>query len=139
VEVLTVDNHADGPYLAMRMLREKHPRAASVLELLRMNRGNSSGLGIACISWDGAVHPDQFWRQVSFGNIRKKPFSEIWTDLSDPLLAKLRNKRLHLTGRCATCRWLDVCSGNFRARAEAVTGKIWSPDPACFLTDEEIQ
>ena len=29
-------------------------------------------------------------------------------------------------------------AGNFRARAEAVTGDIWSPDPACYLTDEEI-
>jgi len=138
VEVLTVDNHADGPYLAMRMLREKHPRAASVLELLRMNRGNSSGLGIACISWDGSVYPDQFWRHATLGNVRERPFSEIWTDPADPLLVKLRDKRPHLKGRCATCRFLDVCGGNFRVRAEAVTGDLWAPDPACYLTDEEI-
>ena len=138
VEVLTVDNHADGPYLAMRMLREKHPRAASVLELLRMNRGNSSGLGIACISWDGAVHPDQFWRHATLGHVRERPFSEIWTDPANPLLAKLRDKRPHLKGRCATCRFLDVCGGNFRVRAEAATGDLWAPDPACYLTDEEI-
>jgi len=36
------------------------------------------------------------------------------------------------------CRWLDICGGNFRARAEAVTGDIWGEDPACYLTDEEI-
>jgi 12,18-didecarboxysiroheme deacetylase len=138
VEVLTVDNHADGPYLAMRMLREKHPRAAAVLELLRMNRGNSSGLGIACISWDGSVYPDQFWRHATLGNVRERPFSEIWTDPADPLLVKLRDKRPHLKGRCATCRFLDVCGGNFRVRAEAVTGDLWAPDPACYLTDEEI-
>jgi hypothetical protein len=23
-------------------------------------------------------------------------------------------------------------------RAEAVTGNIWAPDPACYLTDDEI-
>ena len=103
-----------------------------------MNEGNSSGHGIGCISWDGEVHPDQFWRGISFGNVRKRPFSEIWTDLSNPLLMQLKDKKPHVTGRCATCRWLDVCGGNFRARAEAVTGEIWSPDPACFLTDEEI-
>jgi len=137
-EILTVDNHADGPYLYLRLLRENPKRAAEVLELLQMNGGNSSGHGIGCISWDGEVHPDQFWRQVSFGNVRKRPFSEIWTDLSDPLLPKLKNKASHMQGRCAACRWLSVCGGNFRARAEAVTGEVWAPDPACYLTDDEI-
>jgi 12,18-didecarboxysiroheme deacetylase len=137
-EVLTVDNHADGPYLYLRLLRENPERAREVLELLRMNEGNSSGIGIGCISWDGKVHADQFWRHYSFGNIRSRPFSEIWTDTSDPLMKKLKKKKKHVQGRCATCRWLDICAGNFRVRSEAVTGDIWSPDPACYLTDEEI-
>ena len=138
VEVLTVDNHADGPYLYQRMLREKDPRAADVLALLQMNRGNSSGAGLGCISWDGSVHADQFWRHVTFGNVRQRPFSEIWTDLSNPLMAKLKDKRPHVKGRCATCRFLDICGGNFRVRAEAATGDLWQPDPACYLSDEEI-
>jgi 12,18-didecarboxysiroheme deacetylase len=138
VEVLTVDNHADGPYLYQRMLREKDPRAADVLRLLQMNRGNSSGAGIGCISWDGSVHADQFWRHVTFGNVRERPFSAIWSDLTNPLMAKLKDKRPHVKGRCATCRFLDICGGNFRVRAEAATGDLWQPDPACYLTDEEI-
>jgi radical SAM protein with 4Fe4S-binding SPASM domain len=137
-EVLTVDNHADGPYVYLRMLKESSERAPEVLELLRMNEGNSSGRGIGCVSWDGEVHPDQFWRHYSFGNVRKRPFSEIWTDLTDELMARLKDKKLHVTGRCAGCHWLDVCAGNFRVRAEAVTGDLWAPDPACYLTDEEI-
>jgi 12,18-didecarboxysiroheme deacetylase len=138
-EILTVDNHADGPWVYLRLLNEDQKRAADVLELLQMNEGNSSGNGIGCISWDGEVHPDQFWRDISFGNVRKRPFSEIWTDLSNPLLARLKNKGPYVTGRCSTCRWLPICGGNFRARAEAVTGDIWASDPACFLSDEEIQ
>ncbi|PKN60353.1 MAG: 12,18-didecarboxysiroheme deacetylase [Deltaproteobacteria bacterium HGW-Deltaproteobacteria-11] len=138
-EILTVDNHADGPYIYLRLLRENPARAAEVLELLQMNEGNSSGNGIGCISWDGEVHPDQFWRGVSFGNVRKRPFSEIWTDTANPLLMQLKDKKPHVTGRCSRCRWLDVCGGNFRARPEAVTGDIWAPDPACYLTDEEIK
>jgi 12,18-didecarboxysiroheme deacetylase len=137
-EVLTVDNHADGPYLYLRMLEEKNPRADDVLRLLKMNEGNNSGRGIGCISWDGAVHADQFWRHYSFGNVLEKPFSEIWADLSNPLMAKLKEKKKHVTGRCAKCRWLDICAGNFRVRAEAVTDDLWSADPACYLTDEEI-
>jgi Fe-coproporphyrin III synthase len=137
-EVLTVDNHADGPYLYLRMLREGSPRAPEVLELLQMNEGNNSGRGIGCISWDGRVHADQFWRHFSFGNVRDRPFSEIWTDLSHPLMKQLKDKRLHVKGRCSRCHWLDVCGGNFRVRAEAATNDLWNPDPACYLTDEEI-
>jgi 12,18-didecarboxysiroheme deacetylase len=137
-EVLTVDNHADGPYLYLRLRREDPERAKGVLELLKMNEGNNSGRGIGCVSWDGEVHADQFWRHYSFGNVRQRPFSTIWTDTSEPLLGKLKEKKRHVKGRCATCRWLDICGGNFRVRAEAVSGDIWAPDPACYLNDDEI-
>ena len=137
-EVLTVDNHADGPYLYLRLLKENPERARKVLELLEMNEGNSSGIGIGCISWDGEVYADQFWRHYSFGNVKNRPFSKIWADTSDPLMKKLKEKKRHAKGRCATCRWLGICAGNFRVRSEAVTGDVWAPDPACYLTDEEI-
>ena len=137
-EVLTVDNHTDGPYLYLRMVRENNARSDNVMELLRMNGGNSSGRGIGCVSWDGAVHADQFWRHVSFGNVRERKFSEIWTDLSNPLMAKLKDKRPYLKGRCGACRFEDICGGNLRVRAEAATGDLWAADPACYLSDEEI-
>ena len=137
-EVLTVDNHADGPYLYLRMKRENNSRSEEVLKLLKMNEGNSSGRGIGCVSWDGSVHADQFWRHYSFGNVLERPFSEIWSDLSNPLMAKLKEKKKFVKGRCAKCQWLDICAGNFRVRSEAVSGDIWAADPACYLTDEEI-
>jgi len=137
-EVLTVDNHADGPYLYLRLLKENPDRAAEVLELLKMNEGNNSGRGIGCVSWDGEVYADQFWRHHSFGNIRHRPFSQIWTQPEDELLLKLKDKKQYIKGRCSTCTWLDVCGGNFRVRAEAVSGDVWAPDPACYLSDEEI-
>lgn len=139
LEVLTVDNHCDGPYLYMRMKREGNSRAEEVMELLRMNGGNSTGHGIGCISWDGTVYPDQFWRNQPVGNVREKPFSEIWGRPPDgSLLAQLREKRRHVTGRCVECRFLDVCGGNFRARAQAASGELWGVDPACYLSDDEI-
>ena len=138
IEVLTVDNHADGPYIYQRLLKEDPKRAAEVLELLEWNEGNSSGHGLACISWDGAVHADQFWREYTFGNVRERKFGEIWEDKSNSLLTKLKDKKHHVKGRCSKCKWLDICGGNFRARAEAYYGDKWEPDPACYLTDEEI-
>lgn len=140
VEVLTVDNHADGVYLYNRMVRENHPRAEEVLKLLQYNGGNSSGVGIGCVSWNGEVYPDQFWRHWTLGNVRDKKFSEIWTDTSaNELFAKVKVKKEHVRGRCEACRWLDLCGGNFRVRAEAVTNDVWADDPACYLTDEEIK
>ncbi|XXJ19206.1 12,18-didecarboxysiroheme deacetylase [Desulfovibrio caledoniensis] len=137
-EVLTVDNHADGPLVYYRLLKEDPERAKEVLELLKWNEGNSSGRGIGCISWDGQVHADQFMRHHTFGNVLERPFSEIWTDENIELLHKLKDKRPHVGGRCAGCRFLNICGGNFRARAEAYYGDFWAQDPACYLTDEEI-
>jgi Fe-coproporphyrin III synthase len=138
-EILTVDNHADGPYIYQRLLDEDPERAAEVLELLEMNEGNNSGRGIGCISWDGEVYPDQFWREKSLGNIKDRPFSQIWTDESNEFLMKMKEKKKHVKGRCANCRWLDICGGNFRARAESVANDPWDSDPACYLTDDEIK
>jgi radical SAM protein with 4Fe4S-binding SPASM domain len=84
------------------------------------------------------VHPDQFWRHYSLGNVRDRSFSQIWQDTSEPLLAGLRDRKSRVKGRCALCRYLNLCGGNFRVRAEAVHGDIWAPDPACYLTDDEI-
>ncbi len=137
-EVLTVDNHSDGPYIYLRLLRENPDLAEKVWRLLQYNEGNNSGRGIGCISWDGKVHPDQFWREHVLGNVLERPFSEIWVDSDIELLRKLKDKKRHVHGRCAACRFLDVCAGNFRARAEAYYGDMWAPDPACYLTDEEI-
>ncbi|WP_027183982.1 12,18-didecarboxysiroheme deacetylase [Desulfovibrio inopinatus] len=138
-EVLTVDNHADGPFVYFRLLREDPKRAAEVMELLSYNEGNNSGRGIGCISWDGQVHADQFWRNHTFGNVLERPFSAIWDDPKIELLHKLKNKKAYVGGRCRDCRYLEICGGNFRARAEAYHGDIWAEDPACYLTDDEIR
>jgi radical SAM protein with 4Fe4S-binding SPASM domain len=138
IEILTVDNHADAPYLLQRVRQEQPERYEEVLSLLQANGGNASGVGIAAVDHLGNVHADQFWQHHSFGNVRERPFGEIWTDTSDPLMAGLKDRKPLLKGRCAECQYLDICNGNFRVRAEAVHGDVWAPDPACYLTDEEI-
>lgn len=140
VEILTVDNHCDGPYLYLRMLREQSPRAQQVLEMLQWNGGGrySSGVGVANIDFNGNVHADQFSMHRSFGNVKERRFSEIWQDVTDPVMAGLKERLPLLKGRCATCRFKDTCGGSLRARAEFQTGDPWAPDPACYLTDQEI-
>jgi Fe-coproporphyrin III synthase len=141
IEVLTVDNHCDGPYIYFRLLKEDPKRAGDVFELLQMNQGNSTGIGIGCVSWDGSVHADQFWRHYSFGNVKERKFSEIWNDTTNELMAGLKNRKPLIKAnadRCAHCKWFDICNGNFRVRAEAIYGNVWADDPACYLTKEEI-
>jgi len=139
-DILTVDNHCDGVYIYLK-LKEKDPaRAEEVLKLINWNGGGnySSGVGIGNIDFLGDVHPDQFWTGHTFGNVRERPFSEIWTDTSDPLMAGLKNRKHLLKGRCGACKWKDSCGGSFRLRAQVVYGDPWAQDPACYLTDEEI-
>jgi len=141
LEVLTVDQAADGPYLMLKALAAGDPgRAAEIRSLLRANGGGAagSGVGIANIDPTGGVHPDQFW-QADLGNIRQKPFSRIWSDGSQPLLNQLRDRLPLLKGRCAGCGFQAECGGSFRARSIGATGDPWGEDPACYLSDAEIQ
>ena len=138
-EVLTVDNHADAAYLYLRLLREQPERAPEVLRLLEWNGGNSSGLAVACIDNLGRVHPDQFSWHLPVGNVRRKPFSALWSDGASPLLRDLRRRRELIHGRCASCRFFSICNGNLRVRAQSATGDLWASDPACYLTDDEIR
>lgn len=137
-DILTVDNHADGVYLYLKLKGEDTARAEEVYKLLLWNGGNQSGIAIGAIDNLGNVHADQFWWHYSFGNVRERSFGDIWTDVSDPLMKGLKDRRSLLSGRCRECRYLEICNGNLRERAEAASGDVWAPDPACYLTDEEI-
>jgi radical SAM protein with 4Fe4S-binding SPASM domain len=137
-EVLTADNHADAAYLWMHIGRTQPERQASVATLLRWNGGNGSGRAIAAVDADGTVYADQFWRWRPLGNVRTQSFEEIWDTRPAPLLQHLRDRRERLPDRCQGCRFLNFCNGNFRSRAEAVTGDLWGMDPLCYLSDEEV-
>lgn len=137
-EVLTVGNHTDGVYLYLKVQKQDPERAGKVLELLRINGGNNSGIRISAVDDQGNVHPDQFWWHYPLGSVLQRKFGNIWMDTSEPLLQGLRNRKQLLKGRCARCRYLDLCNGNLRVRAEAVYGDVWAEDPACYLSDEEI-
>lgn len=139
-EILTVDNHADGPYIYLKLKHEKSPDAEKTLRFLEDNGGGlySSGVGIGCIDHKGDVHPDQFWQNYTLGNVKEKKFSEIWVDTTDKLMAGMKNRIPLLKGRCAQCKWINMCGGSLRIRAKIKYNDAWAQDPACYLTDREI-
>jgi radical SAM protein with 4Fe4S-binding SPASM domain len=100
--------------------------------------GNASGVNVANIDNLGNVHPDTFWWHYTLGNVRERPFSEIWQDTSDPIMAGLKATPRRIKGRCGACRYFDICGGNTRIRALQLTGDPWQEDPACYLSDSEI-
>lgn len=137
-EVLTVDNHADSVLLYLTVKRGEPERAEEVRRLLARNGGNQSGVAVASVGPQGYVHADAFSWDYSFGNVRERPFSAIWNDVREPRLAVFKDRKPYLKGRCRFCRYLDICNGNLRVRAERYFGDFLAPDPACYLTDEEI-
>lgn len=137
-EFVTGNNDADGVYLLL-WVRERFPNLeAHIRQKLEQWGGNSSGVNVANIDNLGNVHPDTMWWNHTLGNVRERPFSEIWMDTSDPIMAGLKARPRTVGGRCGACAHFDICGGNTRVRAWQVSGDPWAEDPACYLTDEEI-
>ena len=137
-EFVTGNNDADGVYLLHWATKNFPDQASRLRAKLVQWGGNSSGVNISNIDNQGYVHPDTMWWNYNLGNVKERPFSEIWQDLSDPIMAGLKAHPRSVGGRCGECRHFDICGGNTRVRAMQLTGDAWSEDPACYLTDEEI-
>ena len=139
-DILTVDNHVDGVYLYLKLLKEDPEKAFDVWKLLTWNGGGmaSSGVGIGCIDFNGKVHANQFWGHYDLGDIHQKKFSEIWSNDDEPLLKGLRRRREYVKGRCRLCKFFDACGGSLRVRADLYFNDPWAPEPACYLSEEEI-
>ena len=137
-EFVTGNNDADGVYL-LHWVRARFPeRAAHVEAKLAQWGGNASGVNVANIDNLGNVHPDTFWWDHTLGNVKKRPFSEIWRDTSDPIMAGLKARPRRVGGRCGECAYFAICGGNTRVRAWQAFGDPWAEDPACYLDDDEL-
>ncbi len=137
-EFVTGNNDADGVYFLHWAAQRIPERVAHLRAKLAQWGGNSSGVGIANIDNLGWVHPDTMWWDYRLGNVRERPFSEIWQDTRDPIMAGLKQRPRPVKGRCGRCAYLDICNGNTRVRARRLTGDAWAEDPACYLSDVEI-
>ena len=138
IETLLVGNYADAAYIVEYARREFGDDAARrVYERLQRNGGDPTGERVAAVDCLGNVHPTQFWRTYSLGNVRDRSFSDIWEDDDNPLLRAVRDRPGNLTGKCADCRYKDICRGASRLRALAADNGLFGPDPQCYLKEEE--
>jgi len=138
IEFVTGNNDADGVYL-LQWVEKNFPQQSSNIRQRLVNwGGNQTGINISNIDNLGKVHPDTMWWDRSLGSVRERPFSEIWDDISNPLMAGLKHKPRPVTGRCVACNSLDICGGNTRVRALQLYGDLWAEDPGCYLSDAEL-
>jgi len=89
--------------------------------------GCGAGRCYCAIEPNGDVKPCVFI-PIKVGNIREKPFLEIWRD--SPVLLDLRD-RSKTKGHCSTCEYRYACGG-CRARAYGYFGDYHMPDPGCI-------
>jgi radical SAM protein with 4Fe4S-binding SPASM domain len=142
MEFLTVDAPQDCIHLLTSMEMDGSEDLADARRLLESLQGGcSAGTRVANIDTRGNVYPCQFARSPEFlvGNTRDRPFSRIWTDGENPILARFREKDARFGGRCGTCRYRDLCGGGCRVRAHAVDGDLLAEDPFCFIDNEGVK
>ncbi len=141
-DFVTGNNDADGAFLlqwAQQKFADKFPKRVAKLKQSLINwGGNASGVNVANIDNTGTIHPDTYWWDHAIGNVKTDKFSDIWQNTQDPLMLGFRQKPRPVKGRCRQCQYLAICGGNTRTRAFAQTGDVWSEDPGCYLSDQEI-
>jgi AdoMet-dependent heme synthase len=94
----------------------------------------NDGKGFVFVSHTGDVCPSGFL-PISAGNVRMQNLGEIYRE--SPVLRALRDTSL-LEGKCGECEFKVICGGS-RARAYAVTGNLFAPDPCCSYLPRRAQ
>lgn len=116
-------------YWAYLMSRNGHKPSGVSMKLAELTfKGCVAGSGLCYIKPNGDVWPCPFV-PVTAGNVRQTPLKEIWQD--SEVFKKLRD-RANLKGKCATCKYRNICGG-CRGRAYAHYGDYLGEDPLCFL------
>jgi Fe-coproporphyrin III synthase len=136
MEFLTVDAPQDCIHLLASMEQDRSEDLADARALLASLKGGcSAGTRVADIDAQGNVYPCQFARSSGFlvGNVRNRPFSELWGDADNAVLARFRKKQARFGGRCGVCSHRELCGGGCRVRAHAAGGDFLAEDPFCFV------
>src|SRR5947209_1482955 len=108
--------------LQQRKLNPNESPDQGVPGILPVNEGK----GFMFISHTGEVQPSGFLPLVA-GNVRNTSVTEIYRNA--PLFRELRETK-NLKGKCGDCEYHNICGGS-RARAYAMSGDAFAPDPSC--------
>jgi radical SAM protein with 4Fe4S-binding SPASM domain len=90
------------------------------------NAGRAQRQEVIFISHTGEVTASPFL-PLAAGNVRYQPLGLIYR--TNDLFVALRDTK-NLKGKCGRCEFKPICNGS-RARAFALTGDLFAPDPLC--------
>lgn len=112
--------------MRQRAAAEKVPVTGANFGMDAVSRGCLGGTGFCFISHRGQVQPCGYL-ELDCGNIREKPFPEIWR--KSDIFQNLRNPEA-FSGKCGICEFHKVCGG-CRARAYAMKDDYLAEEPLC--------
>jgi radical SAM protein with 4Fe4S-binding SPASM domain len=95
--------------------------------------GCGAGKLTARLMVDGTLTPCVFLPNPA-GNLKDKPFREIWE--TSPLLKLIRNRDELLSGNCGGCEHKHICGG-CRAVSMSYYGDPMKGDPSCWVVQED--
>ena len=113
-------------YLLQQRSRESRGHLTEADAISGAPKGANDGQGFVFINQHGDVYPSRFL-PLSAGNVMTQSLAEVYSD--SPLLVSLRDSS-RLKGKCGRCPVRTVCGGS-RARAYAMSGDLFAPDPCC--------
>jgi radical SAM protein with 4Fe4S-binding SPASM domain len=118
----------EGPHYQRYLLqqRSREPRGHLTEADAVVPRGANDGQGFLFVDHRGEVYPSRYL-PLSAGNVMTRSLAELYRD--SQLLLSLRDSS-RLKGKCGRCPVRTVCGGS-RARAYAMSGDLFAPDPCC--------
>ncbi len=137
IDLVTGNMEMDSVLLLKRFEHEYPDFVDSLTKKLKAWGGNSAGNRLGNMDWEGNVKPDPFFPEY-IGNYLETSFEDVWAGKSSDIVAKLRKSPRDISGKCSTCKYIDICNGGSRSRAYAIHGDLWAEDPSCYLTNKEI-
>jgi radical SAM protein with 4Fe4S-binding SPASM domain len=138
IDLVTGNMEMDAIMLLERF-KKMHPTFVdSLTNKLKQWGGNSAGVRLGNMDWEGNVKPDPFFPSY-IGNYLENSFEDVWNNNQNEIIKNLRQTPRQIGGKCANCKYIDICNGGSRSRAFAIYEDLWAQDPSCYLTDEEIR
>ena len=128
---IVTGNSEEEAVILLDVFEDRYPDLkAKLYKKLACWGGNQAGIRLINIDYNGFIKPDPFY-EYRAGNIKYDDISEVY--MQDPLFVKLRDRKRFLKGRCASCRYLDICNGGSRARAYSIYNDYFAEDPSCYV------
>jgi AdoMet-dependent heme synthase len=131
--IKTTEAHHYRRYVLERMQGDALLRKPSRDRVQRAPLGVNDGRGVMFVSHTGTVYPSGFM-PIASGKFPQQSIVDIYQ--SSSTFVGLRDKSL-LKGKCGVCEYKGICGGS-RARAYAVTGDPYAPEPDCVYLPQAL-